>query len=179
MGRPGPPPLTDGGDVRGVELVVGEAAKQAGLAHPGVPDQQQPEQHIVLLRHGWAGGGRGLRGCGSAGGQAAGSAPLRRGHRGACPSGNGAGGEKEAGPARAALPPLALCLEAWSGGSAVGGESRAPARPFPCAAAAARRGGGERAPGGDPLGRGGGDSRALPARRARPKLGPDPPAHPL
>lgn len=62
MGRPWPPPLTDGGDVRGVELVVGEAAQQAGLAHPGIPNQQQPEQHIVLLRHGRD--SRGPAGCG-------------------------------------------------------------------------------------------------------------------
>ena len=52
VGRPGPSPLTNGGDVRGVELIVGEAAQQAGLAHPRVPDQEQPEQHIVLFRHG-------------------------------------------------------------------------------------------------------------------------------
>ena len=122
MGRPGrprPPPLTDGGDVRGVELVVGEAAQQAGLAYPGVPDQQQPEQHIVLLRHGWAGG--------PAGGRAAGSAPLGPGHRGARPPENCAGGEKEAGPARAASPPLARCREACAAGARW--EERAGPRP--------------------------------------------------
>lgn len=102
-----PPPLTDGGDVRGVELVVGEAAQQAGLAHPGVPDQQQPEQHVVLLRHGWARGR-------AAGG--AGSAPLGRGHRG-----------RE--PAAALASPARWARGAAAGARAVGGESGGAAAP--------------------------------------------------
>lgn len=157
-----PPPLTDGGDVRGVELVVGEAAQQAGLAHAGVPDQQQPEQHIVLLRHGW--GRRGPEGCG----RAAGSAPLGRCHRGARPPGDAAGCEEEAGPATAPASP------ARSGpGSAArrerGWEERAraaPARPFPCAAAAGVPGEGagsaRRSAATPRRGPGGGEAGALP-----------------
>lgn len=52
---PPPSPSTDGRDVRRVELVVSEAAQQAGLAHAGVPDEQQAKEHVVLLGHG---GGR-------------------------------------------------------------------------------------------------------------------------
>lgn len=122
-GAPRPSPLTDGGDVRGVELVVGEAAQQAGLAHPRVPDQEQPEQHIVLFRHGWAGEGRGLR--------AAGSALLRRGHRGARSPGRERRRRREgSGAGTAAWPPLARCWEACAAG-ALWEERAGPRPPLP------------------------------------------------
>lgn len=42
---------TDGGNVRGVEVILGKADDQARFAHSAVPDQQQLEEEIVLFRH--------------------------------------------------------------------------------------------------------------------------------
>ena len=43
--------LTYGGDESGVEGVLGEPEKDAGLAHPGVSDEEQLEQVVVRLGH--------------------------------------------------------------------------------------------------------------------------------
>lgn len=161
---PGPPPLTDGGDVRGVELVVGEAAQQAGLAHPGVPDQQQPEQHVVLLRHG--------------GGEAPGPGARRAQPRSAaaiaaraCRGRRGRGGRRPAPRQR----------RSWVPGSAARRE-RGGRRARPPPAPALRRrgeGGGERAERGDPA------PGARPVRApsggcaAREEPTPSAPSHPL
>lgn len=42
---------TDGGDVRGVELTLGEPPQHARLPDARVAQQEQPEQHIVLFGH--------------------------------------------------------------------------------------------------------------------------------
>lgn len=168
VGRPEPPPLTDGGDVRGMELVVGEAAQQAGLAHPGVPDQQQPEQHIVLLRHG-GGEEPGLR-------RAAGSAPLGRCHRGArlpgTPRARRKAGRPRASPARR-VPGSAARRERGGRREPRPPPAPAPAPPRGEGAGSARRARGERRP------RGGGEAgaRSPPAGCAA-REGPNSP-HPL
>lgn len=53
--------LTDGGDVRVVEVVLCKANDQTSLAHPRVPDQQQLEEVVVGFGHGghWGSRGRG------------------------------------------------------------------------------------------------------------------------
>lgn len=131
--------------MRGVELVVGEAAQQAGLAHPGVPDQQQPEQHIVLLRHGWGRSGRGLRAgsglspapplpsrpapargrCGRRGGRRA--RPPRRPHPPACPLARWVPGSAAAAGARRGARSTRLGWRAAVGGESGGG----PCPPLP------------------------------------------------
>lgn len=160
--------------MRGVELVVGEAAQQAGLAHPRVPNQQQPEQHIVLLRH-----GRDSRGPAGGGRAAAGSAPLSLCHRGRW--------RERSGPAPALASP-ARSLARWSGEArlrrergagklalAGGGRGQPPLPPLPgpppvpCAAAAAGEGEGSA---GDPdAGPGGGPRSAPKALGCRDRTG--------
>lgn len=44
--------LTDGGDVRRVKFVVRESAQQTCFPNPRVSEEQESEEHIVLLRHG-------------------------------------------------------------------------------------------------------------------------------
>lgn len=44
--------LTDGGDVRRVELVVRESAQQACFPDPRIPEEQESEEDIVLFSHG-------------------------------------------------------------------------------------------------------------------------------
>ena len=91
---------TDGGDVRRVELAVGEAAQQARLAHARVAEQQQAEQHVVLLGHGGLAPppGRGRGSCGMAPGRGAGMrrVPGGRGGRDGDGGGGGGGGGGEA-----------------------------------------------------------------------------------
>lgn len=43
---------TDGGNVCGVEIVLGKSDDQACFAHSAVSDEQQFEKKIVLFRHG-------------------------------------------------------------------------------------------------------------------------------
>lgn len=50
-GRVQATPPTDGGDVRGVELTLGEPPQHARLPDARVAQQEQPEQHIVLFGH--------------------------------------------------------------------------------------------------------------------------------
>lgn len=42
---------TDCGNVRGVEVVLGEANDQTCFANSAVPDEQQFEEEIILFRH--------------------------------------------------------------------------------------------------------------------------------
>lgn len=44
--------LTDGGDVRWIELMFREPVQHASLPNPRVPEHEQPEQHVVLFSHG-------------------------------------------------------------------------------------------------------------------------------
>lgn len=43
--------LTDGGDVRGIKFTFREPAQHAGLPDAGVPEHEQPGQHVVLFGH--------------------------------------------------------------------------------------------------------------------------------
>lgn len=43
--------LTDGGDMRGIKLTLGEPAQHTRLPDPRVPEHEQPEQHVVLFGH--------------------------------------------------------------------------------------------------------------------------------
>ncbi|KAJ1103601.1 hypothetical protein NDU88_001022 [Pleurodeles waltl] len=83
--------LTDGGDVRRVELVVGESAQQTGLAHAGVPDEEQPEQDVVLLGHAASRGA-----CSWAGRGASAAAPSAHGRPGPPPGSAGGSRSPEA-----------------------------------------------------------------------------------
>lgn len=49
-----PQQRTDGGDVRGVEIVLSKTDDQTCFPHSAVPDEQQLEKEIVLFRHGWS-----------------------------------------------------------------------------------------------------------------------------
>lgn len=44
--------LTDGGDVRRVKFVVRESAQQTCFPNPRISEEQESEEHIVLLSHG-------------------------------------------------------------------------------------------------------------------------------
>lgn len=50
-GRDGATPPTDSGEVRGVELALGEPPQHARLPDARVAQQEQPEQHVVVFGH--------------------------------------------------------------------------------------------------------------------------------
>lgn len=43
--------LTDGGYVRRVEFVVRKSAQQTCFSNPGISEEQESEEHVVLLGH--------------------------------------------------------------------------------------------------------------------------------